>query len=56
MGPSDRGGGGFRQAEVLHFALLDQILDGSGDLLDRDIRVDAVLVVQIDRLDLQSRE
>ena len=56
VGPSDRVCGGFGQAEVLHFALLDQILDGSGDILDRHIRVDAVLVVQIDRLDLQSRE
>ena len=35
---------------------LDQVLDGSGDILDRHIRVDAMLVVQIDRLDLQSRE
>ena len=39
---------GLRQAEVPHLALRDQLLHGAGDLLDRDVRVDAVLVEQVD--------
>ena len=54
--PPDSVCGGFRQAEVLHLALLNQAIDGAGDVFDRHIRVDAMLVVQVDRLDLQSRE
>src|SRR5204863_408002 len=54
--PPDRARGGFGQAEVLHLPLVDQVLDGSGDILDRDIRIDSMLVVQVDRLDLQPRE
>jgi hypothetical protein len=33
---------------VPHLALLDQILHGSGDVFDRNIRVNAVLIEQID--------
>ena len=36
------------QAEVLDLALGDQLLDGTGDVLDRDVGVDAVLVEQVD--------
>ena len=42
---------GLGKAEVLHLALRDQLLDGAGDVLDRHVRVDAVLVEQVDRVD-----
>ena len=35
---------------------LDQLLDRPGDLLDGDVGVDAVLVVEVDRLDAESLE
>jgi len=38
---------------VLHLAFADQVLDRAGDVLDRDVRIDAVLVVEVDGLDLQ---
>ena len=36
------------QAEVLHLALPDQLLHRAGHVLDRHVRVDAVLVEQVD--------
>ena len=33
---------------MAHLALIDEFLHGAGDLLDRDVRVDAVLVEQVD--------
>ena len=36
------------QAEVPHLARRDQVLDGAGDVLDRHVRVDAVLVEEVD--------
>jgi len=45
-----------RQAEVLHFPRRDQVLDRPRDILDRHVRVDAVLVEQVDGLDLQPRQ
>ena len=41
------------QAEVLDLALLDQVLHRAGHVLDRHVRVDAVLIEQVDRVDLQ---
>ena len=38
----------FRQPEVLHLALGDQLLHRARDVLDRHLRVDAMLVEQID--------
>jgi hypothetical protein len=35
---------------VLHLAGLDELLDRAGDLLDRCLRVDPMLVEQVDRL------
>ena len=46
----------FRKAEVLHLALLNQILHRSSDVLDGNVRVDPVLIEQVDRLDLQALE
>src|SRR4051794_2975271 len=37
-----------RHPEVPHLAGLDQLLDGAGDVFDRDVRIDAVLVEQVD--------
>jgi hypothetical protein len=56
VGAANRGRGGFGEAERLHLALLDQILDGAGDILDRDVLIDAVLIIEIDRLDPQARD
>ena len=41
-------GARLRQSEELHLAFLDQLLHGAGDVLDRDVRVDAVLIQQVD--------
>ena len=45
---------GFGEAEVLHFALLDEILHGAGYVFDRNFEVDAMLIVEIDRVDFES--
>ena len=44
----------FRKSEVLHFALLNQILHRSGHIFDRHVGVDAVLVIEINRIDPQA--
>jgi hypothetical protein len=41
---------------VLDLALLDQVLDRAGHLLDGDLGVDPVLVEQVDDLDLEPLE
>ena len=46
----------FRKAEVLHLALLDQILHRSGDIFDRHVRIDAVLIEEVDDVGLQPLE
>ncbi len=53
MGPADRLGSGFRQAEVLHLAGRDQLLHRAGDVLDRHLRIDAVLVEEVDAVGAQ---
>ena len=47
---------GLGHSEVLHLACRDQVLDGSGGVFNGHIGVDAVLVVEIDDIDLQSLE
>jgi hypothetical protein len=42
---------GLRHAEVFHLALRDQLLDGSGDVLDRDVRIDPMLVEEVNGFD-----
>ena len=49
MGAADGLHARLREAEVLDLALLDQLLDRARDVLDRDVRVDAVLVEEVDR-------
>ena len=39
---------------MFHLALLDQFLDRTGDILDRHVRVDAVLIEQIDHIGLEA--
>jgi hypothetical protein len=45
---------GFGEAKVFHFALLDEILHGAGCVFDRNFEVDAMLIVEIDRVDFES--
>src|SRR5690349_16630852 len=46
----------FRKTEVFDLALADQVLDGSGDILDGHFRVDTMLVEKIDDAGLESPE
>ena len=46
----------FRQTEVLDLALLDQLFHGARDILDRHLGIDAMLVEEIDDVDLQTFE
>jgi hypothetical protein len=43
------------EAEVLDLSLGDQLFDGAGDVFDRDVGVDAVLVVEVDGLDAKPK-
>ena len=43
----------FGHAEVLDLALRDQFLDRAGNILDRHVGIDAVLVQQVDLLDAE---
>jgi hypothetical protein len=56
MSAPDRLPPGFRQPEVPDLAIPDQVLDRARDVLDRHVRVDAVLVEQIDAVGLQPLE
>jgi hypothetical protein len=44
----------FRKAEVLDLPLLDQVLHRPRHVLDRHVRVNAVLIKQIDGIDMES--
>ncbi len=48
VGAADRLRAGLGQAEMLDLALLDQVLDRAGHVLDRHVGIDAVLIEQID--------
>jgi hypothetical protein len=50
MGLADRLRASFRQTEMLDLAFRDQVFDGSGDVLDRHVGIDAVLVEKIDHV------
>ena len=56
MGAPDRVGGGLAQAEMKHLALLDELGHRAHRLLDRHRPVDAVLVVQVDGVDVEPAE
>jgi hypothetical protein len=56
VGAADGGGGGFGHAEVLDFTFLDKLFDGSGGLFDGNFEVDAVLVEEVEGVDLEALE
>ena len=56
MGAADGFRAGFRQSKMFDLAFLDQVPDGTGDFLDGHVRIDAVLVEQIDGLHPQPLE
>ena len=56
VSPADGRGARLRKAEVQHLALSDQLFDRAGDVLDRDVRVDAMLVQQIDTVGAEALE
>src|SRR6267143_5259878 len=47
---------GFRESEVLHLALLDEVFHGSGDVFDRHVGIYAVLIEQVDDIGLEALE
>jgi hypothetical protein len=53
---TDRPCARFREAEVLDLALPDQVLYGASDLLDRHVRIDAMLVEKIDTVGLEASQ
>src|SRR5262245_65840663 len=46
----------FRKAEVFHLTFLNQVLHRSRHVFDREVRVNTVLIEQIDDIDLESLE
>src|SRR3974390_2664173 len=54
VGAADGFGAGFRKTEMLHLALLDQVLDGAGHVFDGYRGVDAVLVVEVDDINAEA--
>ncbi|MNT07260.1 hypothetical protein D3C72_1419570 [compost metagenome] len=56
MGATHRGRTGFGQTEVAHLALGDQVTHGTGDVLDRHVRIYTVLVEQVDMVRAQALE
>ena len=56
MRATDRLHAGFRKPEVLDLALLNQVLHRSRDVFDRHVRIDTVLIEQVDRVDLEPLE
>jgi hypothetical protein len=54
MGTADDFNTGFREPEVADLTGVDEVFDGSGDVLDRHVGVDPVLVEQIDPVGPQS--
>src|SRR3984893_7874817 len=46
----------FRQAEVLHLTLLDELLHRSRHFFDRHVQIDTMLVKQIDRIPFEPLE
>src|SRR5882724_5742306 len=56
MGTPDRLRSGFRQPEMPDFACVDQVFHRTGDLLDGDVRIDPVLIEQVDAVGPESLE
>ena len=56
MSPADGRSARLRKAEVQNLALSDQLFDRAGDVLDRDVRIDAMLVEKIDTVGAEALE
>src|SRR3954468_23456781 len=56
MGAADRGGTGLGQAKKAHLALLHELRHGADRILNRRVRVDPVLIVKIDAIDLEPAQ
>ena len=56
MSAPDRCGAGFRQSEVPDLALLNQVFHRARDVFDGNVRIDAVLIEQVDHVGLQPLE
>jgi hypothetical protein len=56
MGTTDGLRARLGEAEVLHLAFPDQVFHRARHILDRHVRVDAVLIVKVDRLDPEPLE
>jgi hypothetical protein len=56
VGATDGVGTGLGQPELQHLPSLDEVFDGSGDVFDRDLGVDAVLVEQVDVVGAQPSQ
>src|SRR5262249_13969450 len=54
MSPAYRLCAGFRKAKMFHFACLNQIAYGTGNFFDWHLRIDAMLVEQIDCVNLET--
>jgi len=46
----------FRETEVLHLTLLNELFHGSGNVFDGHVRVNSVLIVKIDDVSLEPLE
>jgi len=56
VGTADGCATGLGQAEVPDLSLPDEIVHGAGDVLDGHVGIDAMLVQEVDRIDLESLE
>ncbi len=56
MGAADRLRAGFGHAKVFDLACLNQFLDGTSHIFNRYIRINAVLVEQVNGIDLEPLE
>ena len=56
VSPADGRGRRFAQAEVAHLSLLHQLRHRADGLFDGDVRIDAVLVEEVDVVDPQPSE
>ena len=54
MGATDIRDARLRQTEMQHLALLNEVFDRTGDVFHRHLRVDAVLVEQINVVGAQA--
>src|SRR6202044_3134494 len=56
VGPADSLRARLGKPKVLHLALLDEIFHGSGNVFDRNIRIDTMLIEQIDDISSEPLE